>query len=283
MRGRTLYVAIGVGDTILPVGQTPFRIANPNPASPLFSSILAIHFSAATERTTLGFSMTTNDHNALANGDTLSLTNGAGETVTIDLVANFPDYVPNPVPPAPDNVEGSNPFGLELIANHLYVADGGRNLVWKADLNTGAFEALATFGPIPNTTGVGGPVLEAVPAGIREFGGQLYVALFRGFPFPAGVSSIERLDPDTGTHAPVVTGLRTVVDVLFEDDASALVLQHASGPLLPPFSGPGSLVRWDGGLAVLADCLNRPSAMVRDDRSGRIYITQLNGLVVVVQ
>jgi hypothetical protein len=285
MRGRTLYVALGIGDAILPVGDTPFRIGNPHPSSRLFSSILAIHFSAETERTTGGFSLTTADQEALANGDVLRLSNGAGETITIELIANFPDYVPNPVPPAPDNVEGSNPFGLALIADQLYVSDGARNLVWRTNLETGAFEPLARFDPIPNTTGVGGPILEAVPAGIRAFAGQVFVTLFRGFPFPDGVSSIERVDPRTGTHAPLVTGLRTAVDVLFDDEkASLFILQHTSGPLLPPFSGPGSLARWNGeGLTVLADCLNRPTAMVRDDRSGRIYISELNGRVVVVR
>src|SRR5262245_28395296 len=39
MRGRTLYVAIGIGDTIQPAAPgSPVRIGNPNPASPIFSS-----------------------------------------------------------------------------------------------------------------------------------------------------------------------------------------------------------------------------------------------------
>jgi hypothetical protein len=45
MRGRTLYVAIGVGDTTLP-NQFP----NPSPSSPIFSSVLAIHFSASVKK-----------------------------------------------------------------------------------------------------------------------------------------------------------------------------------------------------------------------------------------
>ena len=51
MQGRTVYVAISVGDVgrtlVLPPPLPPVTIPNPNPiSSPLFSSILAIHFSA---------------------------------------------------------------------------------------------------------------------------------------------------------------------------------------------------------------------------------------------
>ena len=65
---------------------------------------------------------------------------------------------------------------------------------------------------------------------------------------------------------------------------SPLVLEHTSGALLPPFSGPGSLTRREGGSStVLADCLGRPTSMVRDERSGVFYITELvNGRVVKI-
>ena len=287
MRGRTIYLAIGIGDAIQPVAPgSPVTVANPNPASPIFSSVLAIHFSASVERTTAGFSLTAADYDTLADGQTVKLSNGSGDEITIALVANFPDYVPNPMPTAPNSVRGSNPFDLALIGDQLYVTDGGRNVVWQADIHTGAFAPLATFDPIPNPTGVGAPVLEAVPTGIREFEGQLFVTLFRGFPFPPGASVVERIDPGTGAHAPVLAGLRSTIDVLVgdDDDTSLFVLEHGSGALLPPFSGPGSLTRRDAaGSTVVANCLGRPTSMVRDERSGAFYITELvNGRVVKV-
>src|SRR5215813_4213883 len=50
MRGRTLYVVIGVGDVGRPGPLPGTTIPNPNPvSSPLFSSVLAIQFSAHTE------------------------------------------------------------------------------------------------------------------------------------------------------------------------------------------------------------------------------------------
>jgi hypothetical protein len=287
MRGRTLYVAIGIGDTIQVVAPgSPVRVGNPHPASPIFSSVLAVHFSAHAENTTTGFSLTPADYDALAAGGTLKLAHGGGDAITIKLVANFPDYVPNPLPTAPNNVRGSNPFDLDLIGDRVYVTDGGRNVVWQADIHTGTFAPLVAFDPVPNLTGVGAPVLEAVPTGIREFQGQLLVTLFRGFPFPPGTSVVEQVDPDGGVHAPVLTGLRTAIDVLVADEelASLFVLEHGSGPLLPPFSGPGSLThRGAAGSTVLARCLGRPTSMVRDERSGAFYITELvNGRVVKV-
>src|SRR5687767_5244180 len=47
LRGRTLYVVIGVGDVGIPQpGPPPGRLLpNPNPSSPILSSVLAIHFS----------------------------------------------------------------------------------------------------------------------------------------------------------------------------------------------------------------------------------------------
>jgi len=291
MRGRTLYVAIGIGDAILVDPANPrARIANPSPASRIFSSVLAMHFSADAERTTLGFALTTADHDALADGDTVTLSNGGGDKMTIELVANFPDYVALPLPTAPANVQGSNPFDLALIANQLYVTDGGRNRVWTADIHSGEFASLVTFPPIPNPLfpAVGPPTMEAVPTGIREFEGQLFVTLFRGAPFAPGTSVVEQIDPDTGVHGPVVTGLKTAIDVLptSEDGlgASLFVLQHSSGPG-PFFGGPGTLTHIDAsGRTTLASCLARPSSMVRDDRSGTFYVTEVvNGRVIAVR
>lgn len=286
MRGRTLYVAIGIGDAILPVGATAVRIANPAPASRLFSAVLALHFSANAERTTPGFSLTPADEESLADGKTVRLTDATGNALTVELVANFPDSIPNPTPAAPANVRGSNPFDLELIGDQLFVTDGGRNLVWKTDIHAGTFEPLVSFPPVANPTPVGAPVIEAVPTGIREFEGQLFVPLFRGFPFPPGTSVVEQIDPESGAHAPLVSNLRTAIDVLFADEgehAAPVILQHTSGPLLPPFSGPGSLTRLDGAVTtVLADCLERPTSMVRDDHTGAFYITELIGGRVVM-
>jgi hypothetical protein len=289
MRGRTLYVVIGIGDTIQVVSPgSPLRSGNPNPASPLFSSVLAIHFSANVEKTTNGFSLSYSDQQTLAAGGRVRL-GGGGEKVTLELVANMPDFTPNPTPAFPANVRGGNPFDIAAIGDQLYVTDGGQNALYAIDVPTGAHAVLATFSAIPNPLfgTLGGPVVEAVPTGIRESDGQLLVTLFRGFPFPAGTSVVEQIDPSTGAHAPVIAGLKTAIDVLpVSDDGDAtdhLVLQHALGPVL---SGQGSLTRFPtvGAPAVLTSCLNRPTSFVRDEKTGTVYVTEIvNGRVAVVE
>ena len=291
MRGRTLYVAIGIGDNVLagPAPRTP--VVNPSPSSPLFSSILAIHFSVHTERITSGFTLTTDHQAALAGGDTVRLSNGGGDTIAIQLIANFPDYDLNPEPNPLSTVRvASNPFDLVAVADRLYVTDGGRNLLWHVDIASGASSTLVEFPTVPNPMfpTIGGPVVEAVPTGISTHDGRLLVTLFSGFPFPAGTSSVEQIDPATGARTSLVGGLKAAIDLLAVRSGPAhdlLVLQHASSPVL--FTAPGTLARIEGGTGattVLADCLNRPTSMARDATTGAVYITELlTGRLVVVQ
>ena len=234
MRGRTLYVVIGIGDSGVP-GPLPLTLlANPHPSSPLFSSVLAVHFSAAAEKGTAGFLLTPADHSALADGQTLQLSNGSGDRVTVELLANLPDSTPAPIPDVPLNVRGSNPFDLMALGDHLYVTDGGQNLVWDVDAATGGFGVLTTFPQVLNPLPFGPPATDAVPTGIRVANGDLLVTLLTGFPFAPGTSAVERIDPATGAHSPVVTGLTTAIDVIpVEGDQQStghLVLQFASEP-----------------------------------------------------
>lgn len=281
MRGRTLYVLIGIGDTVLAAPGVPTRnLPNPDVSSPIFSSLLAIHFSANVEKTTGGFTLSAADQQTLAGGGKVILSNGGGDTIRIELVANFPDYVPDPLPGLPEIVRGSNPFDLALVANQIYVTDGGRNLVWQVDAPSGSFSTLATFPTIPNPLPVGGPVIEAVPTGIEYADGQLLVTLFRGVPFAPGTSTVVRIDPSTGEQAPFISGLKTAIDVLRTGtggDVRHLVLQHSSGPE-PFFAGPGLVLELDSpgaSPAELADCLERPTSMVLDERTGTLYVSEL--------
>jgi hypothetical protein len=294
MRGRTLYVAIGIGDNVLAGPLPRTAVVNPSPSSPLFSSVLAIHFSVHTERITSGFTLTTDDQAVLAGGGTVRLSNGGGDTIAIELITNLPDYDLNPEPNPLSTVRvASNPFDLVATADRLYVTDGGRNLVWQVDVPTGASSTLVEFPTVPNPAfpTIGGPVVEAVPTGITTHAGHLLVTLFRGFPFPAGTSSVEQVDPATGTRTAFIGGLKAAIDVLPVRSGTgsashdSLVLQHASSPVL--FTAPGTLARIDGdtgATTVLADCLNRPTSMARDAATGAVYITELlTGRLVVVQ
>ena len=294
LRGRTLYVTIGVGDVGI-AGPLPGSVLpNPNgPSSPIFSSVLAVHFSAHVEKTTEGFTLSLDDHEALADGERVKLSNGGGDKAVVELIANFPDFIPNPIPPVPANVRISNPFDLVAVGNELFVTDGGRNLVWRVDIHSGVFSELAAFPTIPNPLPIGPPVTEAVPTGIRYSDGQLLVTLFRGAPFPPGESDVEQVDPRTGSHSSFIGGLKTAIDVLpIRDGADTdwLVLQHASvGPF---FGSAGTLLRFEtpdgtptviaGGPDIAPFCLTRPTSMTLDEKTGTLYVTELGGRIVTI-
>lgn len=292
MQGRTLYVTIGVGDVGVagPLGGT--TIPNPNGASsPIFSSVLAIHFSAAAEKNTSGFHLTTAHQQSLANGQTVTLSNGGADKITIQLVTNFPDYVPFPLPFFPENIQLSNPFQVVLAANQLFVTDGGRNLVWKVNINSGSYSELAAFPNIPNPLfpTFGGPFLEAVPTGIEYHNGQILVTLFRGFPFPPGTSTVQKINPATGSNTDFIGGLRAAIGIMsLKENAGTeyLVLQHNSGgTILPPFTGPGLLLHFESPTdppTLVADCMTRPTSMTLDKKSGKLYVSEHAGRVVVL-
>ncbi len=280
MRGRTLYVAIGVGDTTLP-NQFP----NPSPSSPIFSSVLAIHFSASVEKkTSQGFSLPLSAQQTLASGQKVTLSNADGGKLTVELIANFPDFTVDPT--RPSGFRNVNPFDLIVVGDQVYVTDGGQNLVRQVDIATGAFSTLVSFPQIANPI-PGFPALtDAVATGIAYNDGQLLVTLFTGVPFPPGQSKVEQVDPLTGTHSAFISGLKTAIDVGPIREGSEthyLVLQHASvGPF---FGSPGLLLHFEspaGPPTVVSNCLTRPTSMVVDERTGLTYVTELAGRIIEI-
>ena len=288
IRGRTLYVAVGIGDAILAGPFLGAGIANANPSSPILSSILAIHFSADVENTTVGFTLTGANQLALSLGQKVTLEDQAANKITIEMLANFPDYTPNPIPTLPTNVRGTNPFDLVVSDNQIYVTDGGQNTVWQVDIPTGTFTTLASFPPVTNPffPAIGGPVIEAVPTGIRYVDGQLLVTLFSGAPFAPGFSSVQVVDPTSGAHSTFIGGRKTAIDVLpirDGDDIDYLVLQHASTGFF--FGSPGQVLRFEtlgDAPALVANCLTRPSSMVLDEKTGTLYVTEVGGRILAI-
>ena len=275
MRGRTLYVTIGVGDAVLSGPLPNSFVANPNPSSQLFSSVLAIHFSAAAEQNTTGFALSQADQSSLKSGATVDLSNGNGDKLSVELIADFPDYVPEPRPGLPNGVRQSNPFGLALSGNHLFVADASANIVRDVNLETRTSGTLSAFGPIPNNRGFGPPVVEPVPDSVRLFGDQLLVTLLTGFPFPIGNSQVRAVDIAAGTNAPFITNLTSAIDVLPAGDGGFLTLEFSTDMLNPLALG---RLRYyatpSGSPTVLANCLITPTSMVQGEEN-EIYVTEI--------
>jgi len=278
LQGRTLYILNGEGDATL-AGPIPgTELPNPAPSSPILSSVLALHFSAEAEQITTGFTLTLADHQALKNGETLELGNGPGDKITIELIADFPDYTPDPLPFFAPNVRHSNPYGVTKIEDNLYVSDGGQNKVLKVNIDSGTISTLTTFPPIPNPAPFGGPFIEAVPDSIREFDGQLLVTLLRGFPFLPGNAAVMKVDPVSGAATPLITGLTSAIDVLplkAKGEAGYLTLEISTNLLA---NDPGRLQRFAsaaGPGAVISNCLISPSSMALDKKTGTLYVTEI--------
>jgi hypothetical protein len=287
MVGRTIYVAMGQGDTVIPGGGGS-AIPNPNVSSQLFSSILAIHLSAAAERSTAGFTLSAQDQQTLAGGGRVMLSNGRGDKLKVEVVVNFPDYASEPTQTNPGNVRNSNPFGVLPVGDYLYVSNGGLNRLFKVDIDTGSYAELAVFSPIPNTSGLGGPTaVEAVPTGLAYSGGKVLVSLLSGGPFIPGLSRVKAVDPVTGDQADFLTGLRTAIDVQPISSGGYLVLENNFAPA-PPFPPSGATVRLfeDAGASstVVNGCtLYRPTSLSIDPKTGVHYATELlRGTVVRV-
>ncbi len=291
MRGRTLYVAMGTGDTGRPGPFPGTTIPNPNSvSSPIFSTILGIQFSANTEKTTNGFTLSPADEQALAHGETVVLSDSEGGSLTLRLIADFPNYASNPLPPFPGNIQLSNPYGLVPVDDVLYVTDGGRNRVWQVDLLTGSFSTLVTFPAIPNPlfgiVPAGGPFLDAVPTGIAAVDGKLLVTLFRGVPFPPTTSTVQEIDIATATQSVMIGNRKTAIDILpltDGEDVDYLVLQHASAG--PFFASPGQVLRFESpgdAPTVVTNCLTRPTSMTLDKKTGTLYVTEYGGRLVAL-
>jgi hypothetical protein len=273
-QNRTVYLTISTGDAVVPGSVANTTIPNPRLSSPLFTSVLAIDFTQPPETITAPVSLTPADHAALKSGTRIARNN-----LTIELVADFPDYVAEPRPDAPDNVRAANPYGLVVLGERLFVVDASLNSIRTIDLATRAIGTLMNFAPLPNTRGMGPPVVEAVPDSIRIHGNQLLVTLLTGFPFPIGGAQARLVDPATGASTPFITGLTSAIDVLPLPGGSFLALEHSADMLAGAAAGPTGRLKWfatpTADPIVVSSTLNAPTRLELDDRTGSVFVTEL--------
>ncbi len=275
LRGKTLFVSIGEGDALVPGDAPGSAKPNPNgPSSPLLSSVLTVEFTTEIDRSAGGFTMTASDHATIKSSASFSLHNAQNETANGKVLADFPDFVPDPF----IGSRASNPFALAIDGNQLYVADAGGNLIRKVNIDTGAAEVLAGFAPLPNPLPFGPPVVDAVPDGIRVFGDKLLVTFLTGFPFATGRAEIRSVEIATGKQATFISGLTTALDVLPVKSrlgADQFYVLEISANLAQ--SAPGRLLRFDSPTAtpiVIAGGLIGAVGIARDARSGDLFISE---------
>lgn len=304
VQGRTVYVAIGAGDGVQAGPAPGTEKANPNPSSPLLSSLLAVRVPAGVEEMTAGFKLTSADHAALKGGARLTLSNGAGDRLTVELVADFPDYTPNPRPDFADNVRASNPFGVAADGNLLYVVDASQNSVLVVGAESGAYRTLTDIKQYQNPLPFGPPFIDPVPNSVRVFGDRLLVTTLTGFPFPAGVAQVLQVGLLGDGYSPLINGLTAGIDVLPvrvppAEQGTPLAAKKGDGQGVPSVeqahffvlsisdnlsqSAPGRLLFYDSPTAApvtLAAPLVGPTCIARDPRSGDLFITSIfTGLI----
>ncbi len=280
VQGDKLYIAIGNGNATLNGPAQGSEIPNPNPNSPIFSSVLEFRFPALGFR--LGrheYPLASGDHTRLANGETVLLGNLGAPKALMRLVADFPNFTPAPRPDVPNNVRPSNPFGIAMHANTLYAADAAQNNVRTIDLASGTVGTLFTYPSRMNPSPVGPPFIEPVPDSLRLFGNKLLVTFLSGFPFPAGVANVRQYDLDSDSESQVIGGLSTAIDVLpFEASgfcSSFYTLEHSTNMLM---GAPGRLQRFDtpnGPPTLVSNTLVTPTSMARHPASGDLVVTEI--------
>jgi hypothetical protein len=298
LEGGTLYVVIGGGDATLAGPAQGTEKPNPNPSSPLLSSVLAVTLPQSFDETNAqGPTLTLADHAAINGGSVVTLSGGGGK-LTVELVANFPDYEAAPRPDFADNVRVSNPFGVAANGRLLYVVDASLNKISVVGADSGSVATLATFAPVSNPLPFGPPFTDAVPDSIRLYGDQLLVPTLTGFPFPTGGASVRQVNTVTGDTSSLIPGLTTSIDVLAYQGLREHVVRSVSGAtfedarvpdatthfLVLEFSTnflqnePGRLLQLDsadGPRVVLASGIVSPTSMARDPHSGDIFITSI--------
>ena len=270
---KTLYITIGTGDsTVLDSGGA--EVPNPSgPSSPLFSSILQVQFSRSVDQSAGGFTLSYADQKKLSHGYDVTLHNAPCETATFSVLTDFRDIIRDDTGAA----RRSNPFGLVLGSNTAYTADASRNDLQAVDLQTGRARQVVEFAPVANPLPFGPPVLEPVPTGVAPYRGSLLVTMETGFPFPAGASSVKRVDTTTGAVTNFITGLTEAIDVIVSPATGQekIYVIELSSDLLN--GEPGRLLKFDSPTAtptVLSNSLIFPSSVARDPGTGSLFVTQ---------
>ncbi|HEX7081806.1 MAG TPA: ScyD/ScyE family protein [Gammaproteobacteria bacterium] len=275
-----VHLLIGQGDALRFNGP-PHEVPNPVPSvSPIFSSVLRLQFDRPIDGVTDSFTLARADHNRLADGLTVRLENAAGERLFVRMVADVKDFRPDPIV----DHRGSNPYAVThgSLLEGLLIADAGQNAIIQAGL-FGPPKTLVRFPPVPNVSGVGPPVSDAVPTSIRHLHGTKYlVSLLTGIPYASGGASVRLVDIHTGKQSTLISGLTTVTDVL-QVDGKYYVLE-ISTDLLQQM--PGRLLRLSSPTAkpeVVAAPIIGGSGMVYVAKDRAIYIAEnFTGRVVRV-
>jgi hypothetical protein len=281
LSGRTLYFALGAGDSERR-GPPPTSIHNPaGSSSPLFASILEVRFSSEVDTITAPFRMTAANQIALTDGNTVEMDNGAGARAQVSVLTRFPLSEPQPGV----LYRFSNPWGMALTPDgkSLYVNDASMDSTAIVDTATGRWKRIVRYPRTPNPGSVGPPMMDAVPTSVRIYGDQILVSFLSGFPFIPGFARVVALNPGNGTAEPFISGVTSVTDVLFRPRSDGpgefYVLEFSANQSAaqPP---PGRLLKYTSPTPTVAAApLITPVSLAYDDSTKDLYILELRGRI----
>ena len=277
LRGTKLYVTIAVGDAIRSPGPG-LEAANPNPSSALFDSVLELTLPGNFTGVEDPFALSAADQATLASGAQVVLTNDDGQRLTVRLVANLPDNVPNPRPGFPNNLRASNVFGIENFGKDLFVADASLNLIYRIDIASGSYSTFATFPNKPNPLfpNLGGPTVEPVPDNIHRVGNTLLVPQLTGFPFVQGLSEVQSVSIKDGTHEPLISGLTSAMDIVNIGGDEYYTLEYSTNMLAGQMGRLSFYTSPDAEPVTVVSNLVTPTSMVWDEVTGDIFVSEIN-------
>ncbi len=212
---------------------------------------------------------------------------GLGHLLSLDIsdLAEAPaspltiaDLTPRMMPL--NDVKMINPFDLTFDdAGIPVVSDASGNGVAKETAD-GATRFIHRFEPLSNPQQTG-TIIDPVPTGIAHIGGEYFVTLTGGCPYPDGGGQLVAIDEDRNQRI-VVGGLNMPIDVAQAPDGSIWLLEFARfDPDASCFSGVGYLPNTgrlsklvDGSLQPVIDKLNFPAGVAFAD-NGDVYISEL--------
>lgn len=210
--------------------------------------------------------------------DTTGFVPGVSSQLDVDAVHTAHD-IGSFVHESDEGFEESNPYALAVGPDDdLFIVDAAANAVIRRSSETGDLEVFATFPDVPNNTGVGPLMVDAVPTGIVFAEDRFYVGSLTGFPFASDAASVYEVDLD-GNVSVFRDNLTTLVELTLDPrDGELVALQigeFRQPPPAPPFE-PGTGVvlklRTDGSVDTLAAALNLPTGL-RFSANGDLYVS----------
>lgn len=178
-----------------------------------------------------------------------------------------------------NQTDESNVFNLDLGPDgNIYMVDAAANAVIEFDRATNDLSVLAELPTIANSSGVGPPMMDAVPTGILFQNGGFLVSTFVGFPFNEGDSRIYEVSLTGGasSFAGNFTGLVDMVD----DGNKIYLVEYGSFGSQGFQASTGKIIMLENNVSTtIAENLNFPNGICIGS-DGALYVTLIGGSVV---